>query len=305
MTVVFFSPVPCRPELDCLTHHTTPIAIMLWKFLKELFCLSCLHVAHMFGSRHNKTIAIKHLKLWHLGLVQCWTERSQNNLQHPPCFLTDCSICNWFVSHEIGSMTLMDFFAHILAKAIRCVICRVCECHIKEAFRSKVNKEAVLHINVTCPLIAAGILRHEDGSHVVNMNCDGSLNRNAKWVKNLHHMQRSVVSAKVPFLVKKTKWIVTKLLGQKCWKVFHSRKHTDWCQPSQMKRVKKTPTFFIGASHLEVFVQNSCPVANQRECTCVSPASANEESSMTVSSSCMWIGIDFLCNRFSPLPVCS
>jgi len=77
-------------------------------------------------------------------------------------------------------VTLIDFFADILTKAIQRVICRVCEHHIKEAFRSKVNKEAVFHINVTCPLIAAGIFLHEDGSHVVKMNCDGSLNRNAK-----------------------------------------------------------------------------------------------------------------------------
>jgi len=110
-------------------------------------------------------------------------------MKQPPTspMLSDCSIHNWFVSHELGSVTLIDFFAHIFTKSIRRVICRVCEHHIKEAFRSKVNKEAVFYINVTCPLIAAGILRHEDGSHVVNMNCDGSLNRNAKWVKNLHH----------------------------------------------------------------------------------------------------------------------
>jgi len=67
-------------------------------------------------------------------------------MKQPPTspMLSDCSIHNWFVSHELGSVTLIDFFAHIFTKSIRRVICRVCEHHIKEAFRSKVNKEAVL-----------------------------------------------------------------------------------------------------------------------------------------------------------------
>jgi len=101
--------------------------------------------------------------------TKVWTNAELDSHETPPTspMLCDCSICNWFVSCELGSVTLVDFFAHILAKAIRCVVVQVCECNIKEAFCSEVCWEPVFCINATCPLIAGGILCHK--------NCSSSL----------------------------------------------------------------------------------------------------------------------------------